>query len=324
MSNRVLYFPYINVPDSVWFTRMLLYWDVVGAIVPHDFIYHPEKLDKHTRSLVEAELVRQVMPGAYLWEIPSFTEAFIGYLNSLGTDTIEKRIAAFKRGENFSIHIEKMEGLEFRLEKMGVAQMKKYPWYTVEKTTAKEFMAYLAASLGKLENLNFTPVSDDPANLETFIFSGKDTDSPEKKLSPLRIEILEDLFPAPAVPLKASEISRFKEKHRDQLVRFRRRVEKELIDIADITDPGLRERRLQLFKEETEDATKEIKSALNKSGFKRLTLGKIGTILSAVPGVPNVVGLAKAVFDAFEKPKITSLDVSLLYAAYAQKEILHN
>ena len=60
MKNKVLYFPYINVPNSIWFTRMLLYWDEVGAIVPYEYIDNPEKLDSHTKSLVEAELVRAV------------------------------------------------------------------------------------------------------------------------------------------------------------------------------------------------------------------------------------------------------------------------
>lgn len=42
MSNKILYFPYINVPDTAWFSRMLLYWDEVGAIIPYDFIDNPE------------------------------------------------------------------------------------------------------------------------------------------------------------------------------------------------------------------------------------------------------------------------------------------
>lgn len=34
MARKVLYFPYISVPESAWFTRVLLYWDEVGSIVP--------------------------------------------------------------------------------------------------------------------------------------------------------------------------------------------------------------------------------------------------------------------------------------------------
>jgi len=36
MEANALYFPYIKVPKSAWFTRILLYWDKVGAIIPSD------------------------------------------------------------------------------------------------------------------------------------------------------------------------------------------------------------------------------------------------------------------------------------------------
>ena len=33
MKACAIYYPYIKVPNSAWFTRTLLYWDEVGAIV---------------------------------------------------------------------------------------------------------------------------------------------------------------------------------------------------------------------------------------------------------------------------------------------------
>lgn len=43
MSSNALYYPYIQVPESPWFTRVLLYWDRVGAIVPNDYIEDPDR-----------------------------------------------------------------------------------------------------------------------------------------------------------------------------------------------------------------------------------------------------------------------------------------
>jgi len=34
MARKALYFPYIRTPDDPWFTRVLLYWDAVGTILP--------------------------------------------------------------------------------------------------------------------------------------------------------------------------------------------------------------------------------------------------------------------------------------------------
>lgn len=38
MSDKVLYFPYIDVPQSAWLTRMLLYWDTVGLSCPFSLL----------------------------------------------------------------------------------------------------------------------------------------------------------------------------------------------------------------------------------------------------------------------------------------------
>lgn len=70
MRTRVLYFPYIRVPETPWLTQMLLYWDEVSSIVPSDYIGHPESLGTHMLGLVQEELVRQVVPGMIISEIP--------------------------------------------------------------------------------------------------------------------------------------------------------------------------------------------------------------------------------------------------------------
>jgi hypothetical protein len=325
MKNKVLYFPHINVPNSIWFTRMLLYWDEVGAIVPYDFIEHPERLDDHTRSLVQATLVKQVIPGQFLYKIPAYTKSFVNYLESLGSD-LEKRRKSFGSflgsRRSYRIHIEKMDELARAFVDMGLAKRKRGPWYNVEPQTAKEFMAYLAATVGKLEELQYMPVTDELKHLEDFVFSSSLDLEPEKKISSIRLQLLEDLFPAPAKPLHASEIQEFKTNHGNKLSAFRFKVETDLISIADIEDEALRQRRIDLFRQETREAINEIKNYLNNSGFGRLTLGKIGSVVAAIPGISNLVGLANAVYKAFEKPDLFTMDRTLLYAAYAQKELL--
>ena len=123
MKNKVLYFPYINVPNSIWFTRMLLYWDEVGAIVPYDFIERPERLDEHTRSLVQATLVKQVIPGEFLNKIPAYKDSFVNYLESLGSN-LEKRRKSFKgfpkMRRKYRIHIEKMDELGQKLNELAI------------------------------------------------------------------------------------------------------------------------------------------------------------------------------------------------------------
>jgi hypothetical protein len=70
------------------------------------------------------------------------------------------------------------------------------------------------------------------------------------------------------------------------------------------------------------EAIREIKNYLNESGYNRLTLGKIGSVIAAIPGISGFIELANAIYNAFENPDVFSMDRSLPYAAYAQKEIL--
>ena len=178
MRDKVLYFPYIDVPQSAWLTRMLLYWDSVGAIIPFDFIEKPERLHEHTRSLVQANLLTQVIPSDYIGDIPNFSHAFLSYLDSLG-DVLDRRRLSFQkrpptglRRRVFSrrIHSQKMVAVPLHMEKtsslstdlihLGLAAYDEYPWLAVEKKTADEFMYYLATVLGQHRKLQFTPVTD--------------------------------------------------------------------------------------------------------------------------------------------------------------------
>jgi hypothetical protein len=48
---NVIYFPYIRVPESEWFTRVLLYWKQVASIVPYEYI-KSSKLSKFMDALI--------------------------------------------------------------------------------------------------------------------------------------------------------------------------------------------------------------------------------------------------------------------------------
>ncbi|EAT59175.1 hypothetical protein [Chlorobium ferrooxidans] len=322
MSNKILYFPYINVPDTAWFSRMLLYWDEVGAIIPYDFIDNPEKLNCHTRSLVTEELIQQIIPSQYLWKIPNFRNAFTHYLTQFDASILDKRRSAFIDQRMFKIHIEKMEGIESDLVDLKLAKRIDYAWYYVEKDTAIEFMSYLAATLGKISELDFAPTTDDISYLNKFLSSSGSVIATERILEKLRLEVLSDILPAPTRRLSAFEIKNFKDSHHNDLKSFRNNVERELITIADINDPELKKRRIELFKEESADQIELIIDAMKKSGFGNIGLSKVGAIVSAVPGVSSLVGLANAVLDAFRKEDISRINPNFLYAAFAQKELL--
>jgi hypothetical protein len=319
--NNVLYFPHIQVPNSTWFTRTLLYWDKVGAIVPSDYINNPERFGQYTKELVQTKLLIRVVPGRYIGKVPNFSQAFLTYLHSLGAE-LKQRQDAFKSVDGtWSIHAEKMEPLAEPLTELGLAKRLQYPWYKMEKDTATDFMGYLAAVLGSLDDVQCTPITDEIENLNHFIRAGTLHRNGLQELERLRCDVLEDLFPAPAIPLSPSEIAKFKERHGELLRNFRLHVEKQLIEMASISDPGLRNYRLNIFWDETHGTVDEIKARLNESGWPDLILGKFGSIVGEIPGVP-FVSLISAFYNALKPKEVDIKSSPLLYAAYAQEDLL--
>jgi hypothetical protein len=320
MPDKVLYFPYVRVPNSTWFTRILLYWDEVGTLVPYDFLEFPERLGEHTRSLVEKELVTQVIPGSHVYRIPRFTEAFIDRLDRLGPG-MDHRRQSFERDKIFTIYSEKMFGVSDALVKLKLARKSRSHTnvFDVEEQTGFEFMAYLAMTLGQLDDLQFTPVADEDRVLENLALFGSPTSVEE--LDRIRLEILEEALPAPSQPLLASEILEFKLDHGKQLGRFRRYLEKELITIAAIPDKELRNRRLQLTREEIKAEVGDIQSKMQARGWLTVTVEKLSALLAPIPGLKPVPDIVKAVLDAYggEKPNLES---PLAYAAFAQEKLL--
>lgn len=321
MQSNVIYFPYIRVPESAWFTRMLLYWDHVACIIPYEFLNDPERLGEHTRSLVEHELIRQIHPGSYIGGIPSFSSSFEAFLLESPVRLSERR-EAFRRNETFSIHMEKMGPIEDILRESGLAQVQRYPWFSVEKDTAADFMAYLAACLGRVEDIDAAPVSDEENSLSPLIGLHDDVDPVDRNLDALRWVVLEELFPAPERPLRAEEIARFRRENGEALREFRRCVEREVLSLAELNDTSRRERRIELFREEIHDTVNEIRARLEESGAGRTQLSKLWSVALAVPGVPPAVGLVNAIRQAFKGPKKEPRSVPLAYAARAQIDLL--
>jgi hypothetical protein len=318
MKNRVLYFPYIRIPRSTWLTLTLLYWDRVSSIVPMEFIERPELLGPYMQRLVQEELVLQVIPGMHIHKIPNFEGAFHDYINALGQDLAQRR-AQFSSGRSSKIHIEKMGGIGQMLVDQELARPAVYPWYAVETHTANDFMSYLAAALGQVESVDSSPLTDKTAYLERFVRTGVAEDQLVQQLQSLRIQVLDKVLPVPTLRIDPAKIRTFKDRHAPLLGDFRRRVEREIIMAAAMTDCRLRQRQLDLFLDEAADRIEEIQAAMRDARWKP-TRGGL-SVLAAVPGVPKIFGLANALSNAFlgKQHQVPSQDFA--YAAYARAKL---
>jgi len=318
LKNRVLYFPYIRIPKSAWLTQMLLYWDKVSSIVPYEFTQKPESLGPYMQSLLEHELVVQVIPGMYIYEIPNFERAFQAYIDGLGPE-VNRRRTQFEGGRRLKVHIEKMGALGHALAEQGLANEGAYPWYDVEADTANDFMSYLAATLGQLATVDSAPITDGAAYLRRFAKAGVAEDRVLQQLQSLRTQVLERVLQVPSHHVEPSAIAAFKSRHGELLADFRRRVERELVTAAVIADDALRQRQLDIFFEESAARIEEIQAAMGDARWD--TTKASLSVLAAIPGVPQVFGLAAALWAALSGSQRPVPSQDFAYAAYARAEL---
>lgn len=336
MPDNALYFPYINVPNSDWFMRVLLYWDKACSIVPYEYFNHPERLAPHMRDLVVAELVEQIIPGQFIYEIPNFVDPFMDYVH--GKLATRKKFAfaitPTRQQPRALLHIEKINRIDDELIKLGLAQRDNYPWVKVDAWVADAFMAYLAMSLGKLKEVNASPVTGESDSFQLLIGKrsrSSQVSSFDQRRAQAREIILERILPCP-VETDINKLIIFKSKHRNLLFRLRNTIERKCIDLANIDDNDARQEYADSLIEEVNDQVNQIVDAM-KSNWTHITFGTLIPILGAgagiiasepvdqhIAGVVAGASLATAVYQAFEEARRNRelLRHPLAYAAFAR------
>jgi hypothetical protein len=327
-----LYFPYIDVPRSAWFSRVLLYWDTVASIVPLDYARAPEHHAPYMRDLVAAQLVTQLFPGGYIYQIPDFASPFIEYVQRR-LEYAARRAHAV-RSDPVMVHAEKTGDIGRELVRLGIAREAAYPWYEMERWTAKAFMTYLATALGALDAVDAAPVTQDRGCLQLLsgpLISDRAMHVGYRALAPARraarAVILREIFPEPRLPANVRDLADFKERHGDKLRRLRNAVEEKCIEIAKEPDHEVRHERARQIRAQLHDEVAEATEAVRIT-WGQVIMGGICSVLGAagvVAGPANqpvaygagLVGLAGATYTALEplRRRNEALKRPLAYAA---------
>lgn len=166
MPRSVIYFPYIRVPQTQWFTQVLLYWDQVISIVPDEF-QRSSELGPNMERLMDLNLVKPLSPRRYIERIPHFDEPFINYINSPAYP-IRAENRELEHLQHVDVHEEKLTySLIDELSRRGLVRREQGSWIGLEAYTANQYMAYLASCLGRLPEINSTPITDNKFNFQS-------------------------------------------------------------------------------------------------------------------------------------------------------------
>lgn len=326
----LLYYPYINLPESDWTIRTLLYYDTLGAIVPQEYFYKPQRhYNSHMLELVKNELVIPIDPIKALdnpWEL---TSPLIEYTQqpefnidarrkSFGLKNYGKiHVDKFKpRGAK--IHSDKFDGeIFYQLEKLGLAKRQNHSWYIVEYHTASLLMTFLATVVSS--KLNLRPITD-----EIKIRNQNKNDTDQRK----RETILKELIPFP-MDLNLEKLHRFKDKQKELLLAFRNKVEQIVLDESIEEGSDLFNSKVVELKLRKEELT----AKMNESKFGSIIFGSICGMIGAIQGLamaetPGAIigglpGFASAIYSAIKIEKAENIfdQSGMKYLALADKKL---
>lgn len=290
MIEQVLYYPYIRVPQSDWFTRVLLYWDSVGSIVPEQYVWNPEQLGPYMQKLSAEGLVTWILPKNHIHRVPNFEEAFIDFAAEYKRK-YDRSKRSLRAMHTYKVHFEKVDRVAKRLCELGLASKADPPWYKIEAGLASIFMAYLASALGKLPEINAKPITDTVSQLE--IFQTKDV---------TRTIILDRLLPAPNLDVSPAEIARFKSAHRQYLIKFRNHIEQFILQVAAVPDSNVRKDMITRFLTNAQDDIEGIVDLMKSRGWTKVSLGRLLSYAVAATTLTDAVlsgGLVSILAAAF-------------------------
>jgi hypothetical protein len=293
--DTALYFPYIQVPQSTWFTQVLLYWDNAASIVPSSIQDDQQELGSYMSELMREGLVHSVMPDRVLgYNFDVFSEGFLSILET------HRPLGTIDDGHAQLIHEEKMSRVVYRdLARRGLARRmeKKDGWWLVELSTSALYMGYLTGALCGADRDLF-PVTNSAESMALLGPPGSDVAS---QLKSLRYAALAQALPAPSRPVSAAQLKEFKDQHGDDLRRLRRHLNGELARIIAVEDPELREATKDGIFQNIEDQVARLGEQMTRRHWPRIVLvGFAGVVATAMATVGAAVTPASALIHGLD------------------------
>jgi hypothetical protein len=338
MADSVLYFPTIRPPENEWFSRVLLYWDRVGTILPEHYSGDNAFLGSYTTALLAEGLLTPIAPDQSVWQsgATKYHDAFLDLIDRdpLGVD----RTPAVER-EWTRVHLDKTgTGLAVALLERGLAQEFEGPeyaaWFDVELQTADLLMAFLASIVGKDEHVAMDPITDSETAIAAFTQLSEEDRQIGTELDPIRYALLRDILPGPAVKIEPANLANFKADFHPLLSAFRNRVEQTTIDCAQVNDRRIRDEKVRQARDSFAAEIDEIEWRMTERHWALAPRGALGVAIAAL-GIADLaltggtaldlisssLGLAAAVDAAFEgRRRKEVLQNPLAYAAFARRD----
>ena len=338
----VIYYPYIRVPKSAWFSRAALYWDSVATIVPDRWIQDPNQLGPYTLDLVQRGIVTQLFPS--YTNLQSLGGLFKDYVGTLESKELDRRRRNFRAGKTDVINQDKItEDAFYNLDSLMLAGGTEGS-YNVEQRTAADYMAALALALSvpghakqiatseginsEADRIRWVPVTDQAHSLLPLLAGTVEASNSalreraegQSMVGLVQMMVLERLFPAPLAPVPPSELEKFRHRHAGLLPEFRREVEARVDVIFNLRTDWEQRRALDRIESEFQDAIRQVEAYMSESRFGRLVRSRWWALLGLIPGLDRLAGGATVVANIAD-PAPAQVRSPFAYAAFASAKL---
>lgn len=288
MADSAIYFPYIEVPESLSLARVLLYWDTLGSIIPAG-VRRSSRLER----LIELGLVVPIDPHEHGIFDPSRSRHFRSELATL-IEQHSRAAGATDDGPTSAGHAVWIEAgkadwpIWDTLADHGLAHIPNEVRYShrggiaVDRDFGGMYLALLALTLGRLRSLRMDPITDEPAFFR--LVGGAAETEQAHSLDRMRGALLRHVLPSPAEIIDPGDLAQFKADHSDLLRRLRQHVEAELLDCAREPDEELRDRLLELSGQRLASQVDEVRRRMDEHGWPSAQDG-LCAVLQGLPGV---------------------------------------
>lgn len=277
---KLLYYPYISIPNSSWLIQALLYWDGIATIVPVNIMKHPEHFSPFARKLVQEGLIETVQPEEYAFNCPDYYLSFLEWARANSS-----RFTPNFNGDSallstqYNIHAGKLGYIGDELVSMGLAERIDEHWFSMDSQLSESFMTFLAMLIG--QETGRIPSTDTYHGMSSIFCIDNKTPTQSANIvkNSLRNSMLNQFLPIPSTVHSLNDIQRFKERYRDKLINFRAHVENYISSLESLPIE-VREIKYLEYIASSKDEIEQLKGHMR---FFKAPKIDMGTLVAAIP-----------------------------------------
>lgn len=311
MFTKALYYPYILIPDNLWLRRAILYWDKINPIVPQEVEIPQNHISHELEKYGILDLIRPEDCFAHHWiEWQKVREDFIELIRNLKNSGIIP--PKERHNYQYRIHWHKFDyELMDELAPFHLYQ-RSGDWLYFERNAGKLYMNFLATNLANF--LHLEPLTDSRLHQSDFLRAQLVGLHGHETFISL---MLEQLLPAPKEEVSVKKIIKFKEKHKGELLAFRRLIRGVINSLESVTDERQFWGKLNSVKDDIKEQSLILHGRLKENGIEtvfnvletsfKLSVPQIGAVIGAtaisVPlgaivfGVNAAIKIGKEIFE---------------------------